>query len=186
MKKLSLTILALVLGTTVFAQNTVPSIKGNSVITYTYTQDGQDLPLTLTFSSLGDPIKIDWNIEGVGSGNYEMSPKALESGKGMVITAAEPDQLTKLPSYQTVACISKEAFANMVKTQSFEFDDLKYTVKKDDGGTIKLNGKPLDVYHATATNGKGEMWILNNPDFPLVCKTKDNAQGVDIALVSIK
>jgi hypothetical protein len=186
MKKLSLVILAIVLCTAVYAQSIVPKITGNSVITYTYTIEGQDLPLTLTFNSLGDPIKIDWSIEGVGSGNYEMSPKALESGKGMSMKAPSPDQLTKLPSYQTVACISKSAYNDMIKNQAFEYDDLKYAVTKDNTGAIKLDNKTLDVYHAVATNGKGEMWILNNPDFPLICKTKDNAQGADLALVSIK
>ncbi len=186
MKKFSLIILAFVLGTTVYAQGIVPKIKGNSVISYTYTMDGQDMPLTLTFNSLGNPIKIDWNIDGIGSGNYEMSPDALANGKGVNILAAEPDQLTKLPSYQTVACISKAAYNDMVKTQTFEFNDLKFSATKDDAGTVKINNKTLDVYHAVATNGKGEMWILNNPDFPLVCKTVDNAQGADISLVSIK
>ena len=186
MKKLSLIILALVLCTAVFAQNYVPQIKGNSVITYTYTQDGQDLPMILTFNSLNDPIKIDWSIDGIGSGNYEMSTKALQDGKGMAISAAAPDQLTKLPNYQTVACISKAAFNDMVKNNAFEYDDLKFSVKKDDTGACKLGNRTLDVYHAVATNGKGEMWILNNPDFPLVCKTKDNAQGVNLTLVSIK
>jgi hypothetical protein len=186
MKKLSLVILAIVLCTAVYAQGIVPKIKGNTVITYTYTLDGQDLPLTLTFNSLGDPIKIDWSIDGIGSGNYEMSSQALAEGKGISVKAPEPDQLTKLPSYQTVACISKAAYNDMIKNNAFEFDDLKYTVTKDSAGTIKMGDKTLDVYHAVATNGKGEMWILNNPDFPLVCKTKDNAQGADMMLVSIK
>jgi hypothetical protein len=74
----------------------------------------------------------------------------------------------------------------MVKNLSFEFDDLKFTVTKDNTGAVKMGDKTLDVYHAVATNGKGEMWILNNPDFPLVCKTKDNAHGADMLLVSIK
>ena len=185
MKKLSLVILAFILCTAVYAQNYVPKIKGNSIISYTYTLEGQDLPMTLTFNSLGDPIKVDWNIDGIGSGNYEMSAEALATGKGMVNTTPAPDQLTKLPKYQTIACISKEAYNNMVKSNGFEFNDLKFSVTKDTTGAIKLNNRTLDVYHAVATNGKGEMWILNNPDYPLICKTKDNA-GADLSLVSIK
>ncbi|MBW4890995.1 hypothetical protein KXQ82_14805 [Mucilaginibacter sp. HMF5004] len=186
MKKSALLILAFVLCTAVYAQSIVPTIKGNSVITYTYTLNGQDLPLTLTFNSLGDPIKIDWSIEGIGSGNYEMSSKALAEGKGVTMKAPDPDQLTKLPTYETVACISRSAYAEMVKNMAFEYDDLKFTVTKDSTGEVKMGDKTLDVYHAVATNGKGEMWILNNPDFPLICKTKDNAQGTDLMLVSIQ
>jgi hypothetical protein len=42
------------------------------------------------------------------------------------------------------------------------------------------------VLHAVATNGKTELWILNNPDFPLICKTKNGTAGVDLTLDYIK
>jgi hypothetical protein len=185
MKKLLLMIFAIVLGTSAFAQKFVPKIKGNSVINYIYTHDGQSAPMTLTFNSLGNPTKMDWNIDGYGSGSYEMSAKALESGKGMSASAPDPDVLTKLPDYQTVACISKAAFNNMVKNQAFEYDDLKYSVTAADTTNIQVNNKPVDVYHAVATNGKGEIWVLNNPDFPLICRTKNSADGTDLNLVSV-
>jgi hypothetical protein len=185
MKRLSLLILTTVLGTGVFAQKIVPQIKTNSVVNYTFTQNGQDMPMVLTFNGVGNPTKIDWSIDGIGSGSYEMSAKALQSGKGEKPTAPEPDVLTKLPDYQTVACISKDAYNDLIKNQEFSFDELKFAVKPDDQ-VIKVNDKPLDVIHVVATNGKGEMWILNNPNFPLICKTKDNAQGMDISLVSIQ
>ncbi len=186
MKKLFVMIFALVLCTMAFAQGIVPKIKENAVISYTYTLDGQDLPMTLTVSSLANPIKIDWSIDGVGTGNYEMSAKALDGGNSIMLKAPQPDQLTRLPGYQTIACISKAAYNDMIKNNAFEYSDLKYSVTKDNSGAVKLGGQTLDVYHAVATNGKGEMWILNNPDFPLVCKTKDSAQGADLMLVSIK
>ncbi len=186
MKKLNLMILALVLGTTAFAQKYVPRIKGNSVINYAYTHDGQTLPMTLTFNSLGDPTKMDWSIDGYGTGSYEMSAKALQSGKGVSFDAPEPDVLTKLPDYKTVACISKNAFNDLVKNQAFEYDDIKYSVTATDTASIKLNNRPLDVFHAVATNGKGEIWVLNNPAFPLICRTKNNADGTDLNLISVK
>lgn len=185
MKQLNFIIIALLLGTTAFAQKMVPKIKSNSVINYTLTQNGQDAPMVLTFTSMGDPIKIDWNIDGYGSGTYEMSAKALQSGKGTLQKTPDADALTKLPDYQTIVCISKDAYNDMLKTQSFSFDELKFSVKPD-AQTITVNGKELDVIHAVATNGKGEMWVLNNPDFPLICKTKDNAHGLDISLVNIQ
>jgi hypothetical protein len=185
MKRLNLLILSLVLGTSVFAQKVVPKIKGNSVINYTLSQNGQDAPMVLTFTGIGDPTKIDWSIDGYGSGSYEMSAKALQSGKGTLPKTPDVDVLTKLPDYQTVACISKDAYNDMISKQEFNFDDLKYAVKTDDQ-IIKMNDKQLDVIHAIATNGKGEIWILKNPDFPLICKTKDNAHGLDLSLISIQ
>lgn len=185
MKRLTMMILTLVLGTTVYAQKYVPQIKGNSIINYTLSQNGQDAPMVLTFTGFGNPTKIDWNIDGYGSGSYEMSAKALQSGKGLRPNAPDQDVLTKLPDYQTVACISKDAYTDMINKQEFSFDDLKYSVKADDA-VIKANDQQLDVIHVVATNGKGEMWILKNPDFPLICKTKDNAHGMDVSLISIE
>lgn len=186
MKKLTLIILALALGTTAFAQKIVPKIKANSVINYVYSSDGQSLPMVLTFNGIGNPTKIDWSIDGYGAGSYEMSAKALQSGKGLDFKAPEPDVLTKLPDYKTVVCISKDAFNNMVKSQAFEYNDIKYSVAPTDTANIKINNQPLDVIHAVATNAKGEIWILNNPDFPLICRTKNNADGTDLNLVSIQ
>lgn len=185
MKKLTLILFTLILGTVVYAQKFVPKVKGNSVINYTLTQNGQDAPMVLTFTGLGNPTKIDWNIDGYGSGSYEMSAKALQSGKGLRPNAPDQDVLTKLPDYQTVACISKDAYNDMLQNQAFSFDDLKYAVKADDS-SFKMKDKDLDVIHVVATNGKGEMWILKNPDFPLICKTKDNAHGMDLTLVSVQ
>ncbi|WP_448702838.1 hypothetical protein ACFGVR_10830 [Mucilaginibacter sp. AW1-3] len=186
MKKITLIILAVALGTTVFAQKIVPKLKVNSIINYIYSSDGQSLPMVLTFTSIGNPTKMDWSIDGYGSGSYEMSAKALESGKGMDFKAPEPDVLTKLPDYKTIACISKAAFTNLVKNQGFEYNDIKYAAVPADTANIKLNNQPLDVIHAVATNGKGEIWVLNNPDFPLICRTKNNADGTDLNLVSIQ
>lgn len=175
----------MVLGTVAFAQKIVPQIKTNSVINYTLSQNGQDAPMVLTFTDVGDPIKIDWSIDGYGSGSYEMSAKALQSGKGLKPNSPQQDALTKLPDYQTVACISKDAYNDMITKQEFNFDEMNYSVKPDDQ-MIKINDKQLDVVHAVATNGKGEMWILKNPKFPLICKTKDNAHGMDLSLVNIQ
>lgn len=186
MKKLVLIITAVVLGATAFAQRIVPQIKANSVINYIYTSDGQSLPMTLTFTGLGNPTKMDWSIDGYGQGSYEMSAKALQEGKGIDFKAPEQDVVTKLPDYKTVACISKNAFSNLIKTKGFEYNDIKYAVAAADTANIKLNNQQLDVIHAVATNGKGEIWVLNNPDFPLICRTKNNADGTDLNLVSIQ
>ncbi|EHQ29576.1 hypothetical protein Mucpa_5504 [Mucilaginibacter paludis DSM 18603] len=179
--------LLLVLGTAVFAQKKLnPKIKANSVINYTLTQNGQDAPLVLTFNSLGNPTKFDWNIDGYGSGTFEMTAKALQSGKGTKTNTREPDVITKLPDYQTFACISKDAYNDMLKNQTFEYDGLKYKVALNDSLGFRLKDRDWDVTRVVAVNGKGEIWILNNPDFPLICKTKDNAQGMDLSLISVQ
>lgn len=186
MKKSLFLLLFVIPGIVTQAQKLVPKIKNNTVISYTVTQNGQDAPLVLTINNLKSPLKMQWDINGYGTGFYEMPDKSLESGKSLSSSFPDPDVLTRLASYQTVACISKAAYTDMIKNQEFNYDDLKFSVVKSDTTGFSIDNHQLDVTHAVATNGKGEMWILNNPDFPLVCKTKDSTQGVDYNLVSIK
>jgi hypothetical protein len=49
-----------------------------------------------------------------------------------------------------------------------------------------MGDQQLDVLHAVARDETTEMWILNNPAFPLICKLKGNPLGFDFIVNSIK
>ena len=57
---------------------------------------------------------------------------------------------------------------------------------KPDTLKYKINDKEADVIHAATANGKVHIWILNNPDFPLICRLTGNPGGIDFDLLSIK
>ena len=185
MKKLFLITLCLLTGNCLFAQKLVPAIKTNTVISYNLTQDGLISPLTFTITDFGSPITIDWNIEGYGKGSFEMKAESLDKGNTVRIGSPVPDQITTVDTTQTIACISKAAFTDLVKTKGFVYDKLKFTAVADKAD-FKLGSDVLDVIHAVANKGKVEIWILNNPDFPLICRTKNYVDGSDIDLTAIK
>ncbi|MDN5285425.1 MAG: hypothetical protein JWR38_1699 [Mucilaginibacter sp.] len=168
------------------AQKFVPQIKTGTEMGYTVSLGGQTVGFSLKLSSTADSLKMNWEVDDYGSGSYQMSTKSLQSGKGMYLESPQPNATIQVPDNETMAFISKNAFKDITQKREMEFGDLKYVLSKNQLSNITIGDKQLDVVHAEAVNGKTELWILNNPDFPLICKTKNGTYGVDLLLDYIK
>ncbi len=185
MRKTPLIILLAIICHVAIAQKYIPKIGNNSIINYNVeaTAVGQKIQLMLTVTSVTDPVTLGWSIPGLGTGSYQMSAKGLESGTKMKLK--EPGYgVTKLKDDETLLVLSKSTFSDLTKNQAFELNNGKFTVKTDET-VYKINDKDADVIHAVSANGKVDIWILNNADFPLVCKLTGFG-GFDIDLASIK
>ena len=186
MKKILLLLTAIIVYGNALAQKYVPKINAGTEMAYTVSMNGESIQFQLNVNSIGDSVKMTWEVSKYGSGSYVMAAKSLEDGKKMILQAPEPDEVTKLPDSETMAFISRTAFKEMAKTQTMEFDDMKYVLNKDATAAIKVDNKELDVLHAVSTDGKNEIWVLNNPDFPLICKTRNGNLGADLTLNYIR
>ena len=186
MKKISLIIVAAFICHITIAQKYLPKISDNAVINYNVfaTAVGQQIQLKLTIVSVIDPVVMKWDIPGLGTGSYQLSAKGFESGTKMRLKEPE-DGVTKLKDDETIMLISKSAFSDLVKTQSFTLNNTKFTVKAVDTAPYKINDKEADVIHALSANGKVDIWILNDPDFPLICKLSGSPQGIDVDMLNI-
>jgi hypothetical protein len=171
----------------VFAQKYVPTIKEGTVLNYDGFSKalGQHIALTLTIKSLGDPVNIQWDVNGYGTGTFEIPAMAIDSGTKLVIKQPDPDGVTKMKNDETLILISKATFGRLVKNNAFELNGQKFTVNTDTA-TYRINDRAADVFHAVSENGKGELWVLNNPDFPLIYKAKSVTRGIDFTLTGIK
>jgi hypothetical protein len=187
MKQFILSFALVVIGATVFGQKYIPVIKEGTVLNYSVALKnmGQTVELNLTFSSLADPIKMKWEVLGYGTGSFEMPVKALEAGKKTVLSPPTPDGITKLSNDETLLMISKAVYSDAVKNKAFELNGLKFAVITDTA-TYKINKKVTDIIHAVSANGKNEIWILNSPDYPLICQGHGVTRGIDFYLTAIK
>jgi hypothetical protein len=186
MKKLFTLIACILLSITVWAQKYVPQVKAGTVLNYTaYARNfGQTLPAVLTISQMEAPLQIKWTISGLGSGIFQISAKAIQSGTKMALKEPGMDPVTKLKDNETLAFISKDTFNALVTTKAFELNGQKFTVT-DNAPAYQLDGKDTDTFYAVTANGKTKLWILNNPDFPLICKIEGAPQGIDMTLNSV-
>ncbi|WP_342646766.1 hypothetical protein [Mucilaginibacter sp. CSA2-8R] len=187
MKKIvSFIILVLSVYTSV-AQKMVPQIKNGTVLSYTaYARAfGQSLPAVLTITDLNAPLKIKWMISGLGTGTFEISAKAVQSGNKMALREPGFNEVTKLKDNETLAFLSKDTFNNLKDKKNFELNGLTFKVEES-APAYQLDGKEVDTFYAVSEKGKAKIWVLNNPDFPLICKIEGTAQGIDLSLNSIQ
>ncbi len=174
-------------GLTVWAQKYVPQIKTGTILNYTAHARafGQTLPAVLTINEINAPLRIKWVINGLGTGIFEISGKAIQSGTKMALREPGMDDVTKLKDNETIGFLSKDTFASLVANKAFELNGQKFTVT-DGVPAYLLDGKEADTYYAVTANGKTKIWVLNNPDFPLICKIEGAPQGIDLALNSVQ
>lgn len=187
MKKILLMFLALVFANTLFAQKYVPQVGIGSVLSYNVelTNAGQHVTLALKAISLNDPMKFNWDVPGLGAGSFLIPAKALESATRMVIKVPEPNQATLYKDDETIMFISKNIYSDLIKNQTFTLNKIKFNVKPL-ADPYLISTKEADVLHVVSENKKVELWILNNPNFPLICKMTGNPAGFDFNLTSFK
>ncbi len=187
MKKFALLVIVFIVSHIAAAQNTVPQIGAGSIFNYNVflTATGQQVQFALNIISLNDPMKIKWTLPGIGTGNFIIPAKALESGTKMRLQEPAPDADTKFSDNETIMFVSKAMFSDMVKNQEFTMNKVKFSVKPA-AAPFQVGGKDIDTFHAVSANGKVEIWIINNPDFPVICKFTGNPGGIDFELKNVK
>lgn len=182
-------LLLLMVTSLIFAQKFVPPIKNGTVFNYTaYARNaGQRVPATFTLVSLTAPVQLKWTVAGLGNGIYEISAKGVQSGTKMVIREPGMDPVIKLKDDETLAFLSKDTFNGLVTSKTFMLNKQTFNVVADTAAVpYKINDKEADVFYAVTPNGKTKLWVLNNPEFPLICKMEGGPYGIDLNLESIQ
>ena len=186
MKKIAFLIAFVIVAFTARSQKFVPTIKSGTVLNYSAHIRAFDrtLPATLTITELTAPLKIKWEAGGMGTGTFEVSAKAIQSGTKVGIKQPGYDDVTKLKDDETLIFLSKDTFNELVTNKTFTLN--KQTFKVTDGApAFTIADKEADTFYALSENGKVKLWILNNPDLPLICKIEGGIQGVDLVLNNV-
>jgi hypothetical protein len=187
MKTITILFTFVVVSLNALAQKYVPQIKTGTILNYTAYARAFDktLPAVLTISEINAPVRIKWLINGLGTGTYEISAKAIQSGTKMALREPGFEEVTKLKDTETIAFLSKDTFASLVANKTFELNRQKFIIT-DGTPSYTIDGKEADTFYAVTANGKTKIWVLNNPDFPLICKIEGAPQGIDLALNSVQ
>jgi hypothetical protein len=151
-------------------------IKQGSSFNYTFSLHGQTIPMELTVLHYTDTLVLGWKIRGLAGGSYTMLPSGLQHGERMNFIQPLPDANVLLGEKETFCMISADAFKKLVKEHQFVYDNTVYDFKDNE----------KELLHVVARDETTELWIMNNPAFPLVCKIKGSPLGIDCSLNSFK
>lgn len=185
MKNILATIIFCSLFQMVTAQGYIPTIKNNTALQYVCKLHGQTRTLTLTTKMTTDTLVLDLDTKGVRS-SIRIMPEGLKKGNALNFTQGETSDVIVLKPAETFFMISQSAYQDLLKNNKFIYNNTTYVLdEKADKNSVVIDGKTVDALHVVAQIDETEMWIVKNPDFPLICKMTKNPLGINFTLVKI-
>ncbi|WP_316772935.1 hypothetical protein [Pedobacter frigiditerrae] len=183
MKKIILSLVAIVLSLATYAQKTLPELKVGTALHCSAYVQGQEFPLLLTLKSISGPVSIGWAVDGYGDGTFEMTTKAFESATKLAAVSQPALGATKLGDDETFGIISKAAYKTLADKKALTYSGLNFKIKSP-ATAMKIGGKEVDATHIVSEDGKIELWILNNASFPLILQSA--GLPTDIVVAEVK
>ncbi|PXY42435.1 hypothetical protein DMB65_02770 [Flavobacterium cheongpyeongense] len=185
MKNMILTVLLCGIFQMVTAQDFAPTIKNNTVLHYICKLHGQTRTLTLTSEITTDALVLKLDTRGVNSSIVTKS-EALKNGNALSYNQGEFSPVLNLKPNETFFMISQAAYQDLVKNNKFSYNNTTYVLDQNsDKNNVVIEGKSVDAMHVIAQIDETEMWIVKNPEFPLICKITKNPLGINWTLVKI-
>jgi len=188
MKKF-LFILLIGAGIGVKAQQTgLPAIQKGSTLNYIVYANGKEVPLTVTLDSItANYIKLGWSIAGYGSGGWIMKKPSLDKGNRNAWEQPGLGMDTELRDNEVILLLSRASWASIHTEKKAEIDQQVFNLAKPASDQkLLINGKSVDALFIQNPTSGAKMWILNQPDLPILLKTQGNSAGYDIELRSVE
>lgn len=170
------------------AQQMVPEIKAGTKIDYRYFLYGQSSTVIgITVNTLTDSVELGWNIRGYAYGKYLISAEGFKNGTKINFIQPAHQTTLRLAADETFDIISKKAFQELKKNRKFFYNNTTYALVNDaKEETFKIGEQQIDVLHVKGVEEAGDLWILNRPDFPLICQIRNNPLGINFTVTAIR
>ena len=165
------------------AQHYIPTIKNNTQLHYVCKLHGQTRTLSLIADLTNDGVTFKLETRGVKSSI--VTPKeGLKNGNALSYNQGEFAPVLNLKPTETFFMISKAAYQDLVKNNKFIYNNTTYVLDHNtDKNSVEIEGKSVDALHVIAQIDETEMWIIKNPEYPLICKIAKNPLGINFTLI---
>ena len=163
------------------------SVMAQGIIThpllFVFKLHGQTRKYQFTFSQSNDTLYLHWGIERNTrwqSGSYAMPQEALKTAAGLSFLQPEDGRHICLPAQETFALLSATAYQELKSKKEFHYNQTEY--RRADTKSQAM-GYPL--LHVNDSVDGCEMWIMDNPDFPLIWEIQNNPLGINWKAVPV-
>lgn len=185
MKNIILAFLFFAFYQTGISQNYIPTIKNNTELHYICKLHGQTRTLQLTAETADNTLAFKLETRGVKS-KIVMLHEAVKNGNALSFNQGEYAPVLNLKPTETFFMISQSAYQDLVKNNSFVYNNTTYVLdRNEDKNGVSTDGKLIGALHVIGQIDETEMWIIKNPEYPLICKIIKNPLGINFALVKV-
>ena len=163
------------------------SVMAQGIIThpllFVFKLHGQTRKYQFTFSQSNDTLYLHWGIERNTrwqSGSYAMPQEALKTAAGLSFLQPEDGRHICLPAQETFALLSATAYQELKSQKEFHYNQTKYRL-----ADTKSQAMGYPLLHVNDSVDGCEMWIMDNPDFPLIWEIQNNPLGINWKAVPV-
>jgi len=166
----------------------LPAIQKGSKLNYIVYVNGDEVPLSVTLDSITtNYVKFGWTITGYGSGGWIMKKPSLDKGNRNAWEQPGLGMDTELRDNEVILLLSRASWASIKTQKKAEIDQQVFNVATPESGEkLSINGKAVDALFIQNPTSGAKMWILNQPELPILLKIQGNAAGYDIELKSVE
>ncbi|WP_394465392.1 hypothetical protein [Mariniflexile sp. HNIBRBA6329] len=141
--------------------------------------------MSLKKQIVSDTLVFHLETRGVKS-SIKMTPEAVKRGTELSFNQGENTPVIVLKPLETFFIISKSSYQDLLKNNQFVYNNTTYVLDKSEKtDPVIIDGIALSTLHVVAQIDNTEMWILQNPDFPLLCKVTNNPLGINFTLTDM-
>lgn len=159
-------------GFTLSAQEALPD-----TLQFTFKLHGQTRRFKVSFTEEAGTLRMDWTILRNMKwwvGSYVMMPASLEEATELCFLMPEDGNHVEVPRHQICYMLSANAYRALKEKGECLFNRTRYKLYDSEE---QLLGYPL--LHIKDQIETGEMWIWDNPHFPLVWRMLNNPLEID-------
>lgn len=163
------------------------SVMAQGIIThpllFVFKLHGQTRKYQFTFNQSNDTLYLHWGIERNTrwqSGSYAMPQEALKTAAGLSFLQPEDGRHICLPAQETFALLSATAYQELKSQKEFHYNQTEYRL-----ADTKSQAMGYPLLHVNDSVDGCEMWIMDNPDFPLIWEIQNNPLGINWKAVPV-
>lgn len=163
-----------------------PAIGVETTFNYTLFLHGQQRRLNITIKNGRGALVLEWESSPY-QGSFCLSNKAVQYADRMYFKQPTPFTQIQTAENETLFCfISQNAYAVLKEKSHFKYNETVYReIEEVDREFLLQKNQSLPVLHVIDEIDDSEMWILDDPLFPIVCEMRHNPRGVDFKLNAI-
>lgn len=159
---------------------------------FVYKLHGQTRKYKMKFSEIPGGKAIDWKILRNGhwqQGRYEMSEAALRSASAMSFRQPVDGELVVLPDTETFGIVPADFLQQLKRDGRAAYDSTIWQLAPSDDSDSHVSesvassmptspvgavGDGIHLLHVRDTREGAEMWILDNPSWPIIWRMSSN------------
>jgi hypothetical protein len=188
MKKINLLLAFIVSSIIVSAQAPASPIREGAVLVYNVYPEGGELQSELLLERISpDTVVIGWSIPAsMRSGRRTMAGSSLQTSKMGFWEPPFTGEDILIPADQSMLVLSKAVYMQAKTVGRMQYDGLQFVVANAKASVFEASGLKLPAIEMKSESGMAHIWLLDNPEFPIILKYEGNPFYVDIQIVGVR